>query len=199
MRMFESVVVVTDPATFELGVALRGVLDAFRLRCDFHQCVQRPKLLEVLGGARAPSEYVVLCVGGWHPPEPESLNFIRMVDLVDGSWQEVGLQLTPETIRQTVKLQGRKLIVLGGCNGGSQGLVQAFLDAGCTHYVAECGEANGVDANACLLFVIGLFYQLLLEECGGSAASTFEEAVQRATAMDTLSKEGTHLYRCFSA
>ena len=197
MKLFESVVVVTDPVTYELGIALRGVLDAFRLHCDFHQCVQRQHLLKVLGGGCAPSEYVVLCVGGWHPPDTENLHFIRMVDMVEGSWQGADLRLTPEVIRETVRLAGRNILVLGGCNGGSPGLVEAFLDAGCQRYIAESGEVNGVDADSALLFTIGVFYHLLSGARDPSVSCTIEEAVQRAAAIDSLSKEGTHLYRCF--
>ncbi|MCE5241407.1 hypothetical protein LLH23_23325 [bacterium] len=198
MHYFDTVVVITDPATHELGIALRSVLDAFRIHCDFHQCVQRQRLLRVLGGECAPSQHVVLCVGGWHPPDDEALNFIRMVDLIEGSWQEVGLALTPEVIRDTVRLPGRSIAVLGGCNGGSSGLVEAFLDTGCSHYIAECGDVNGVDADAALLFVIGYFYQLMQDERDRQVACSVPEAVRRAAAMDPLAKQGTHLYRCYT-
>lgn len=196
MRMYESVVVVTDPHHYELAAALRGVLDAFRLHCDFRYCVQRQKLREVLGGACEPAEYVVLCCGGWHPPASPALSFLRLVDVVDGEWQTVGLDLTPEEIGRSVHLSGRKLIVLGGCNGGTPVLVDAFLESGVTHYVAETGEVNGVDADAALLFVIGLFYNLLLEERGERVS--FEKAVRRAAAMDPVGAEGTWLYRCYN-
>ena len=131
MRMFESVVIVADPTTLELGVAVRAALEAFRLRVHLYQCVQKRNLLDLLSGQIADAQYVVLCAGGFHPPEPEGLHFVRMVDQVDGSWQEMELWLTPEMVREKVSLPGRTIVVTGGCNAGTEGLAEAFLSTGC--------------------------------------------------------------------
>lgn len=195
MRMFESVVIVADPTTLELGVAVRAALEAFRLRVHLYQCVQKRNLLDLLSGQIADAQYVVLCAGGFHPPEPEGLHFVRMVDQVDGSWQEMELWLTPEMVREKVSLPGRTIVVTGGCNAGTEGLAEAFLSTGCRAYVAP---AEPIDADAVVLFTIGLFYHLLQEEREPAAACSLEEAVKRAAAMDTTIREGTHLYRCFS-
>lgn len=195
MRMFDSVVVIADPCTLELAVAVRAALEAFRLRVHVYQCVQKQNLLDVLSGAIPPADYVVLCVGGFHPPEPESLHFRQMVHQVDGVWQETDLWLTPDAVRETVNLPGRTIVVCGGCNAGTEGLAEAFLNAGCTAYLAS---AEAIDADAAVLFTIGLFYHLMQEERDPSAACSLQEAVSRAAAMDPLSEEGTHLYRLFT-
>lgn len=198
MKYFETVVVVTDEDTFELGAALRASLECFRLHVDFHRCHQRRRLLEVLGGDVAPSQHIVLCAHGWSEPQPESLNFRQMVDLIDGRWGPATLQLTPDVVRETVRLSGRTALVLGGCQAGRPGLAEAFHDIGCSHYIAPSDEVSGVDADSALLFAIGFFYELMQEERDPRVACSVEEAVRRAAAIDALSQEGTHLYRCFT-
>lgn len=122
MRMFQSVVVIADASTLELAVAVRGALEAFRLRVHLYRCVQTQNLLDALSGAIPPADYVVLCVGGFHPPEPEGLHLVRMVEQVDGVWQEADMWLTSDLVGETVNLPGRAIVVCGGCNSGSTGL-----------------------------------------------------------------------------
>ena len=48
-----------------------------------------------------------------------------------------------------------------------------------------------------MTYELGIALRGVLAEWAPSVAPTFEEAVQRAVALDTLTEEGTHLYRCF--
>jgi hypothetical protein len=47
-------------------------------------------------------------------------------------------------------------------------------------------------------YELGLALRGVLAEWAPSVAPNLEEAAQRAAAMDTLTEEGTHLYRCFT-
>jgi hypothetical protein len=195
VKFFEPVVVVCEPAFFDHAHSIRSVLEAMHLRVHFIQCIQRPDLLRVLGGDMPESEYVVFVLGGYVAPEPESLHVRRLVECVDGQWEEVELWLTPDAAREHVHLPGRTVVVAGGCSAGMGALPQAFLDAGCRAYIAPGGALDG---DAAILFTVGFFYQLLQEGRHPCVPCSEVEAVTRAAAMDTFATEGTHVYRRFA-
>lgn len=49
-----------------------------------------------------------------------------------------------------------------------------------------------------MLFVIGFFYHLLTEDREPRLTCSVREAVERAAAIDTLAREGTHVFRYYS-
>jgi len=199
MRMFESVVMACDQGSWDIGMAVRGALELFRLRVYMHYLAQKRNALDFLAGRIPESEYVVLCSHGMGPlcdtgpADDMRMGFVRLVDQVDGKWQGAELALTPENIPDLVSLPGRKVISLG-CESGREPLARAFLASGCSAYIAPVAT---VDQDADALFAIAFFYHLLREERDGVRV-TDREAVALAAAVDTRSQEGTHVFRYYA-
>jgi hypothetical protein len=198
MRMFEGVVIACDPPRLDVAMAVRSTLELFRLRVHLYFCVQKQNVLDFLAGNIPDAEYVVLCCGGFGLDAREGadvgrmgIEFARLVDFVDGRWQEVTVRLTPADIRALVKLPGRTVISMG-CMSGREPIAKAFLDSGCKAYIAPI---TAVDQDADALFVIGFFYHLLFEERDARLSCTEQQAVVRAASIDTDFKEGTHVFR----
>jgi hypothetical protein len=196
MRMFEPVVIACDSTSLDVALAIRGALELFRLPVYMHFCVQKRNVLDVLAGRIPDSEYVVLalhsCVA--YSSQIDEPSMSTVVEEVDGRWQPWRLDLTPQTIREVVQLEGRKVVNVV-CDSGSPEVAQAFLDAGCAAYI---GADGGVDQDACALFTIGFFYHLLSAERHESLLTTDEEAVALAAAADTRWKGGTQVFRYYA-
>jgi len=200
MRMFDPVVIACDNGSWDVGMAVRGALDLFRLRVYLHYCVQKANAVDLLAGHVPESEYVVLCCHDLGSAEREGeadeemrMGFVQLVDQVDGKWEEVELALTPGNIPELVKLPRRKVLALG-CGSGREPFARAFLASGCSAYI---GPVAPVDQDATALFAIALFYHLLRED-RDSVPCDDREAVALAAAVDTLSKEGTHVFRHYA-
>ena len=200
MEMFDSVALAYDQWSMDIGLAVRGALELFRLHVYSHFCVQKRNVVDFLAGKAHASQYVVLCSHGLgsadtpdESPREMKMGF-HVVDQVDGKWQEVEFALTPATIAEHVKLEGRTVIALG-CGNGRESLATAFLDAGCSAYV---GAIRPVDQDATALFAIAFFYHLLASERDPSVQCSEEEAVKRAMTIDPHFKEGTGVFRYYS-
>jgi hypothetical protein len=150
----------------------------------------------VLAGRIPDSDYVVLalhsCVA--YPSQLDEPNMSTVNEEADGQWRPWRLDLTLETIREAVHLEGRKVVNVV-CGSGTPDVARAFLDAGCAAYI---GADGGVDQDACALFTIGFFYHLLSVERHESLITTDGEAVALAAAADTRWKEGTHVLRYYA-
>ena len=194
MKLFDPVCIVCDPTMLDIAHALRDALEFFRLRVHFYFCNQKRNVLDFLAGDIPPSQYVILCCGGVIPPDPPTLRFKSLVDLIDGRWQEVALDLTPASVPELVKLTDRTVLAYGCCTG-DEALAQAFLDSGCRACIAPAGP---LDQDAALLFPVSFFYHLLRAEREPGLSYTDEEAAKLAAAADTTSVEGTHQFRYFS-
>ena len=183
MKMFDRVAIACDQGHLDVALSIRAALELFRLRVDFHFCVQKRNILDFLAGQIPRAEYVVLCAFGSDSRAPiEEISMgMDAVDLIEGKWTGVRVPLTPENIPTLVNLPGRTVINLG-CNSGLEPFANAFLEAGCKAYVGPDGP---VDQDAAALFAISFFYHLLSSERDPSLACGDEEAVQRAAALGT--------------
>ena len=200
MNMFDPVVLAYDQWTMDIAHAVRAALELFRLHVYAHFCVQKRNVEDFLAGKIPESEYVVLCSHGLstgvsagkpeEPPDEMKMGF-HVVDDTGGKWHSTEFVLTPQNIREYVKLEGRVVIALG-CGNGREPLARAFLDAGCRAYA---GAVRPVDQDATALFAIAFFYHLLSHNRDPSLSCTEREAARRAAAVDTESSEGTHLFR----
>lgn len=201
MKLFTPVAVVCDHTLVEDALAIRSVLESFRLRVDFHRLVQSQQLYEFF--AAPPQHYaatVLVCHGSGDDSDP----FLRfeVVDQKDGNyqspdgWEMVTLEWTAARIREHV--QGGLGIVLSlACGGGREPLAQAFLDAGCDAYVGVVTPY--VDMASAVSFAVNFFYLLMAEDrdyC--SARYSVEQAVERAARFDDDWKYGTGSFRCYS-
>ncbi len=196
MQMFETVVLVCDQYTLDIALAIRSMLELFRLRAHLLFCVQKQNVLDALAGEMPEADHVVLCAGRTDlegSPEEVKLGF-QVVDQIDGQWQEVAVVLTPESIRHLIKLPGRTVISLG-CQAGCKPLAEAFLDTGCKAYV---GSASPVDQDAVAMFTTAFFYHLLRGERDRTLTCTEAEAVQMAAGLDDRCREGTGAFRYFT-
>lgn len=202
MKMFDSVAIACEQDTLDIAMAIRSSLELFRLRVHLHLCVQRRNVVDFLSGDIPDTEYVILCCGGHHAGEggpvvpgdgQVGINFIGVVELVDGKWRSGTFSLTPENIGEYVRLPGRT-VICNGCNTGHEALSKDFLDAGCRAYVAPI---RSVDQDATALFTIAFFYHLLCNERDPSLQCSDEQAVQRASALDAGFRDGTASFRYY--
>ena len=193
MEMFDSVVIGCYPSTQDIGMAVRGALELFRLNAYMHYCVQKRNVVDFLAGGVPESDYVVLCCGGANdtrldaPMSEMKIVFLNLVEQVEGKWGPTELVLTPETIGEYVMLEGRTVITLG-CGTGREPIARAFLDAGCKGYI---GPVDAIDQDATALFTIGFFYHLLQHTRPGMERISDEEAVKQAGGIDRVCREGT--------
>jgi len=199
MKMFESVVMAYDQYTMDVAMAVRAPLELFRLNVYAHFCVQKRNIVDFLAGGVPESEYVVLCSHGLGSAGCEDADRMkvgfRVVDQVDGKWEETEFALTPRNIRQYVKLTGRTVIALG-CGNGREPLAKAFLDAGCRAYA---GAVRPVVEDSTAMFAIAFFYHLLSSDRDSSMSCTERRAAELAVGFDPESKEGTHSFRYYAA
>jgi len=114
MEMWESVVIVADSADFEFAVAIRGVLELYRLRAHLVYCPTDDTMRRALAGDLPPAEHVVLC--GFPPA-------------------------TAEEVAATVDLQGRLIIMLRH-PGGFEEMTQAWLAAGCRAVIRPAEDVD---------------------------------------------------------
>lgn len=203
--MFDPVVIAYDTASMDVGLAVRAALELFRLHVYAHFLVQKRNAVDFFAGKIPDSEYVVLCSHGSsaegatanmpeEPPEKMGMGFVRLVDQINGKWEETEFALSPSNIRQYVKLAGRTVVALG-CGNGREPLAREFLKAGCRAYI---GAISPPDQDATALFAIGFFYHLLSQDRPGSLCCNEAEAVRRAAEIDKVCKEGTHIFRYYS-
>jgi hypothetical protein len=193
MRMFDTVVLVCDQYTLDIALAIRSMLELFRLRAHLLFCVQKQNVLDALGGQMPEADYVVLCAGALLDQPERTLSF-RVVDQVEGQWQEVAVILNRETVPRLVDLPGRTVISLG-CEAGDEPLANAFLDTGCKAYI---GSSRPVDQDAVAMFATAFFYHLLVAERDRKLTCSDAEAVQLAASLDERCPEGTAAFRYFT-
>ncbi len=204
MKMYQSVVICCDksPKLFQDATAVRAALEAFGLRVHLYDLAQKRGALEFLAGAIPPGDYVVLfCHGGRDPDGGMQLD-LRVVDQAEGDydnprgWERVTLGLTPANIPDCVQGMGRTLICVG-CGAGQEEFAQAFLKAGFKGYIAP--QADYINANAAMMFVISFFYHLLAESRIEDAPVKYtdQEAVALASALDANYPRGTRIFRYY--
>jgi hypothetical protein len=75
---FLSVVIVCDnaPGTFQQAIAIRSVLEAFRVQVNFYQLVRKHDVLDFLSGNYPDCDYVIwFCYGSPSIDGEDQLNF----------------------------------------------------------------------------------------------------------------------------
>jgi len=201
MKMYQSVVICCDksPKLFQDATAIRAALEAFGLRVHLYDLAQKRSALAFLAGAMPECDYVVLfCHGAPNPDGGRQLE-LKVVDQANGDydnphgWERVTVGLTPANIPDCVQGMGRTLICIG-CGAGQEELAQAFLKAGFKGYIAP--QANYINANAGMMFVISFFYHLLAESRIEDAPVKYtdQEAVALASVLDADFPRGTRLF-----
>jgi len=200
VKIFTKIAIVCDHTLVEHALALRGVLESFRLHVDFYRFVQAQQVTEFF--ATPPKDYavvVIVCHGSGDDSAPH-LRF-EVVDQENGDyqsptgWNSVLLEWTPDLIRQHVG-QGFRTILCLACGGGRVPLAEAFLDAGCDAYVGAVSPY--IDMSSADLFTLSFFYWLLAEDRDYySPTYSTTEVVDRAKQFDATWEFGTqsfHLY-----
>lgn len=122
------------------AITLRGVLESFNHRVEIHLVGSRSQFLEILRGNIPTFRHILLSSHG------DKGGFVI-------PYQN---PLFAEELAQAVRLPGHIVTSLG-CMTGTEALASAFLGGGCEAYIAP---ADGVEANAAMLFAIHLFYFL---------------------------------------
>lgn len=114
MEMWESVIIVADSAGFEFAVAIRGVLELYRLRAHLVYCPTDETMQRALGGDLPPGEHVILC--GFPPA-------------------------TVEEVAATVDLEDRLVIMLRH-PGGFEEMAQTWLTSGCRAVIRPAADVD---------------------------------------------------------
>ncbi len=199
MKPFDSVVIGSARDTFAEAQAMRAALESFLLNVHLYWFRQKRNVMDFLAGEVADADYVVLCCHGTAEVEGDlDTTHVRVYDVVEeieGRWEAVTVKLGPDDIRAQVRLPGRTIIT-AGCATGVEPIARAFLDAGCRAYI---GPTRPADQDAGPLFVSAFFYFLLRPSVDPNVMMTDRRAAELAANIDTLSKEGTHLFRYYEA
>ena len=199
MKPFDSVVIGSARDTFAEAQAMRAALESFLLNVHLYWFRQKRNLMDFLAGHVADADYVVLCCHGSPCVEGDldttRLRVHNLVEEIDGRWESATVNLSPDDIREMVRLPGRTVITQG-CGTGVEPIAHAFLDAGCRAYI---GPIRPADQDAGPLFVSAFFYFLLRPSTDPRVDMTERRAAELSANIDTLSLEGTHLFRYYEA
>jgi hypothetical protein len=199
VKPFDSVVIGSARDTFAEAQAMRAALESYLLNVHLYWFRQKRNLMDFLAGRVAEADYVVLCCHGTPSVEGDlettRLRVHNLVEEIDGRWESATVNFSADDIRATVRLPGRTVITQG-CGTGVEPIARAFLDAGCRAYI---GPIRPADQDAGPLFVSALFYFLLRPNPDPRVEMTERRAAQLSANIDTLSLEGTHLFRYYEA
>lgn len=204
MNYFDPVVIGCYTDGLDCALAVRAALESFRLRVHLYHLVQKRNVLDFLQGDIPPSDYVVMVTGGIfadggyrhdEPPDRMAMGFLRVVEEADGKWDTADFALTPPDVPKLVKLPGRTVISTA-CGSGREPFGKAFLDAGCRAYIGPDGEVN---EDALVAFPIMFFYHLLSSTRPKGGECDDKTAAERAGQVDTISSEGTHVFRYYGS
>jgi hypothetical protein len=195
MKLGDRVAIVCDHTMVEEANAVRGVLEANRLRADLYRLVQRWQAEEFFAKRAKDYDYVVICChGSLEPvlrikfevivPKKENPEFGDMVEF----------DLTAENVPD--RLTGfRGVVVSMACESGGEALGAAFLKAGCRAYL---GPTEYSDESSSLMFVHAFFYFLQYEwRLPAPEKWTIADAAEAARKLDPRAKFGTRIWKLY--
>lgn len=133
------------------GPALRGALESFGVQVNYLTIGQQRHLVAALGGDRPVAPYVVIAAHG-----DEGRILMDELDESVARYQPFNGDLGPDEVRRHLRLNGAT-VILTACDGGTDDLAAAFLDAGASAFVADTHAPFGY---ASVFVPIFLFYQL---------------------------------------
>lgn len=203
LQYFDDVVIAYDRDFVDQAFALRAMLECMMFRVHCYNLIRKSHAIDILGGQGVHSKYfVLLCHGGEDETvvvdSPEDMVlFLKVAEEICGrpnEWQDSELKLTPPNIPFLVKLEGCTLISVA-CGSGRESLTKAFLQAGCSTYIAPIEPP---DDTLALQFVNAFFYYLLVWQRDPMLRCTEAEAVKRAAELDIDYQEGTRLFRHYA-
>jgi hypothetical protein len=152
------------------GRVLREVLESYFVRVDYYTIGEAKDVVELFGGKRQLSKYVVLeCHGdgrGMLIPE---------LDAALEAKQPYHKAISAANFKEFLRLRPRTLVVNTGCSLGTAEFAKAFLQGGCQAYI---GATDDPDASAARFFVYHFFYELLCNR------RSIKAAHQRAASHD---------------
>jgi hypothetical protein len=153
--MWDSVTIIADAGDLEFAVAIRGVLELFRLRAHLVYCPTPETMRKALSGDLPPADHVILCA---FPPD------------------------TPERVAAEVRLKERLVIMLRH-PGEFDEMARAWLAAGCRAVIrpAEDLDQNA----ALMFVVAFYYHLLAQDTPGHGPALTERQAFERARRFDT--------------
>ena len=169
MKMWDPVVIIADDAGFEFAVAIRGVLELYRLRVHLVYCPTRATMAQALAGELPDSEHVVFC---GHPPA------------------------SPEEVAEKVTMKGRLVLMLWH-PGAFEEMGKAWLAAGCRGVIRPAEDVDQNAALAFVLAFY--YHLLAAGSIPGQGRSLTErEAFEKARCFDP-GTEGTGAFGMLEA
>jgi hypothetical protein len=201
MKLFTPVAILCDYTLVEHAVALRAMLESFRIHVDFYRFVQKPQVYSFFQGRQYPYT-VIVCHGRGNTTEDMHLALEAVeqensdYDQTDG-WNAMTVKLTPAWISEYVRNRSGSLISTA-CGSGREPLAGAFLKAGYSSYT----EPIGTYYNACAgqIFVSNFFYFLMSED-RDYVPTVFSEraAFNQAASIDPDFQYGPKVFRHYRA
>ncbi|MFI5782209.1 hypothetical protein [Nocardia sp. NPDC051570] len=131
--------------------SMRGALEEFGVRVNYHPIGQARHVLAALGGVRTVAPYVIVNCHG-----DDGRILLPVLGRAIAAEQPFIDRMGPKRVRKHLRLSGNTVISTG-CETGKPALAQAFLDAGATAYFAPTADPDGHTA---FLAVSLLFYEL---------------------------------------
>ena len=155
MDTWEPVAIIADDADFEFAVAIRGVLELYRLRAHMVYCPTSETLEHALAGDLPVADHVIFC---GFPPE------------------------TPEDVLRRVRITDRLVIMLRH-PGAFEEMARAWLDTGCRAVIRPAAEID--QNAALMLVLAFYYHLLAHTLPDHGDRLTEREAFERARCFDT--------------
>lgn len=112
------------------GIALRAALEQYSMFVRRFAVGQARHLIRLLSGEEPTSQYVILSCHGYDG----TILLPELDEQLEGT-QPIHRRLTADAVREVVRLKDR-VVISTGCETGTEELAAAFLDGGCSAYIA---------------------------------------------------------------
>lgn len=200
MRMFDRVAIACDHTFTEDATALRSVLEAFRLKVDYHRFVQSRQVSEFFAAQRDAVYTVLYCHGHGFTAEDMRITFEVVAQenndtTAPTGWSNKSFDLKPTNIPDITSDAKGTLLSLA-CGSGRPDFARAFLSAGYEAYIGPTEEYW--DSTAALTFAVGFFYHLLSNDRDYDGRNyTTRQSAERAASIDPDFEMGMRMMRYY--
>ncbi|MCA9894138.1 MAG: hypothetical protein KC615_14210 [Anaerolineae bacterium] len=197
MKLFTPIAIVCDHSFAEEALAIRAILESFRLRVDFYRLVQKPQLAHFFQNVQYPYS-IIMCHGSGTTAEDMHLA-LQVGEQKDGDydqtdgWSVTTVKVTPQWIKDNIHDRQGALISTA-CGSGREPIAHAFLQSGYSSYIAPI--ETYYDATAGFIFVTNYFYFLMSEDRDYIPyIYTEEQAFEHASKIDSDYRYGPQAFR----
>jgi hypothetical protein len=198
MKLGDRVGIVADHTHGEEAMALRAILETFRLQVDLYRLVQRWQAEEFFAKRAKGYDHLILACHGTDTDKGAGPRIKLEVIEPRKDNPELGdiveFPLTPANVPD--KLTAFKgVFVSMACFSGSEALGTAFLKAGCRAYL---GPGDYSDGSSGMMYVLAIFHFLSYEwRLPDPHTYTIAQAAEAARKLDPTAKFGTKIWKLY--